>query len=356
MEPAPFWRPEDLEAAAALRLPPDIYDFVATGADDELSLRRNHEAFAARALVPRVLAGAGAPDCRVQLLGSRLAAPIVVAPMGMQRLVHPEGERATAAAAAEVGLGYTVATGSSVALEDVAAVAGDARWFQLYLLRDRGISRDLVDRAVAAGYRAIVLTVDVPVVGDRPRDRRNRFTPPAGVRNANFVPYAAVSAAHHAYVAALEPNLSWSDLEWVVGVAGATPVMVKGVLRAEDAVRALDHGARGIIVSNHGGRQLGRAPATLDVLPAVADAVGAAAPVLLDGGVRTGPDVVTALGLGADAVLVGRLVMWALAVGGRDTVTAVLRQLVDQVRRTMTLVGAAKPADLAGVVTVAPAR
>jgi isopentenyl diphosphate isomerase/L-lactate dehydrogenase-like FMN-dependent dehydrogenase len=348
------WRPEDLDRSAALRLPADVYDFVAGGADDELSLGRNRRAFEAHALVPRVFAGAGAPDCAAQVLGSRLAAPVLVAPMGMQRLVHPDGEAATAAAAAGAGLGFTVASGSSVALEEVARVAGDARWFQLYLLRDRGISRDLVERAVAAGYRAIVLTADVPVVGDRPRDRRSRFAPPPGVRNANFEPYAAVSAAHHAYVADLERHLAWPDLEWLVGVAGTTPVVVKGLLRADDARRALEHGARGIIVSNHGGRQLGRAPATLDVLPPVVDAVGGAAPVLLDGGVRTGVDVVTALGLGADAVLVGRLVMWALAVGGRETVTVVLRQLVDQVRRTMTLVGASKLPDLAGTVMRVP--
>ena len=356
INPAPsVWRPDDLDQAAALRLPSDIYDFIAGGADDELALRHNRTAFEAYAFAPRVLARSGTPDSVVEILGQRLAAPVLVAPMGMQRLIHSDGEAATAAAARATGLGFTLASGASVAIEDVAALAGDARWFQLYLLRDRGITRNLVERAIAAGYTAIVLTADVPVVGDRARDRRSRFAPPPGVRNVNFEPYASVSAAHHAYIADIERDLGWEDVDWLVGVSGRVPVVVKGILRPDDARRALDHGARGIVVSNHGGRQLGRAPATLDVLPAIVAEVGGAAQVLVDGGVRTGADVVTALALGADAVLVGRLVMWALAVGGEEAVTVVLRQLVDQVRRTMMLVGAPTVADLAGQVMRRPA-
>jgi 4-hydroxymandelate oxidase len=217
-------------------------------------------------------------------------------------------------------------------------------------MKDRAVSKDLVHRAVASGYAAIVLTVDVPVIGDRPRDHRSRFAAPPGVRNANFEPYRSVDAGHHAYVTDIECDLGWDDLDWVADTAGDVPVLLKGVLRAEDAGRAVQHGAAGVVVSNHGGRQLGRTPAPLDVLPSVIDAVGGSALVLVDGGVRSGADVVTAVGLGADAVLVGRLVMWALAVGGQDGVTATLQQLVDQVRRTMTLLGARTLADLADCV------
>jgi 4-hydroxymandelate oxidase len=270
--------------------------------------------------------------------------------MGMQRLVHPDGELASAAAAGTAGVGFTVATGSSIALEQVAEVAGPSRWFQLYLLEDRAVTKDLVQRAVASGYAAVVLTVDVPVVGDRPRDQRSRFAPPPGLRNANFEPYETVSAGHHAYVSDLESDIGWDDLDWVVDAAGGIPVVVKGVLRVDDAQRAVEHGAAAVVVSNHGGRQLGRAPATLEVLPSVVQMVGGTTSVLLDGGVRSGMDVVTAVGLGADAVLVGRPVMWALAVGGEERARASLLELVEQVRRSMTLLGASVLGELEGAV------
>jgi 4-hydroxymandelate oxidase len=350
VEAVPTWRYEELEGVAAEVLARDVYGFVAGGADDEVAVHRNRAAFEGAALVPRVLTRAGEPSCAVDLLGTGLAAPVLVAPMGMQRLVHPAGELAMAAAAGAVGIGFTLAIGSSVPMEQVADVAGAARWFQMYLLTDRGINRDLLHRAVACGFTAIVLTVDVPVVGDRLRDQRSGFSPPPGVRNANFEPYDSVDAGNHGYVAALERDLGWEDLEWVVELAGNVPVIVKGILRPEDARRAVAHGAAGVVVSNHGGRQLGRAPAALDVLPTVAEAVGGSAKVLLDGGVRSGNDVVTAVGLGADAVLIGRLAMWALAVGGQERVNAVLASLVDQVRRTMTLVGVSRLADLSGCV------
>lgn len=338
--------PAELEAAAARVLPEEVYAFVACGADDERALDRNSRAFESRALLPRVLAHAADPDTSTTLLGSRLRAPVLVAPMGMQRMIHPDGESATAQAARAAGVGFTLATGSSLPLEAAADVAGDARWFQLYLMRDRAVSRDLVLRAVAAGYRAIVLTVDVPVVGHRPRDRRTSFQPQPSVHNTNFEPYASVDAGHHAYVADFEPDLGWDDLEWLVGVAGGTPVLVKGVLRADDARRATAAGAAGVVVSNHGGRQLGRPPATLDVLPDIVSAVPAGMPVLLDGGIRRAADIAIALASGAGAVLVGRPVLWALAAGGAAAVTGLLDDLVGELRRTMTLLGARSNGEL----------
>lgn len=251
--------PEGLEHAAQAVLDPDVHAFVAGGAEDDGTVRANVAAFSTQRLRPRVLANAGDPDPRVEVLGLSLDAPLFIAPMGMQCLIHPDGERATAAAAKDAGVGHVLATGSSITMEDVAAAAGDARWFQLYLLRDRAVSRDLILRALAAGYRGIVLTVDVPVVGHRPRDRRTSQAPPPGVRNANFEAYDGIDAGYHSYVAAIEPDIGWTDLQWVVDVAGDAPVVVKGVLRADDARRAVDLGARGIVVSNHGGRQLARA-------------------------------------------------------------------------------------------------
>jgi 4-hydroxymandelate oxidase len=340
---------ERLEEAAARILPAEVRDFVAGGADDEVSLAANVTAFRRRALAPRVLTGAAAATAAATVLGCPLAAPVLVAPMGMQRLVHPDGEVATSAAAAATGLGFVLATGSSVPLEEV---AGPARWFQLYLLTDRGVTDDLVRRAVAAGYRAIVLTADAPVVGHRPRDRRTRGG--TAWRNANFEPYPGIDAEHHAYVSTIRADLTWADVDHLVATAGV-PVVVKGILRPDDAVRAVEHGAAGVVVSNHGGRQLGRAAVPIDVLESIVDAVAGRAAVLLDGGVRRPADVLTAVALGADAVLIGRLVLWALAAGGEAGVTDVLNDLVTGIHRTMTLLGARTLADLTGVVP-APIR
>jgi 4-hydroxymandelate oxidase len=337
--------PEDLEQAAARVLPAAVRDFVAGGADDEVALAGNLAAFRRRALRPRVLAGAADPDPATEVLGARLAAPVLVAPMGMQRLVHADGELGTSGAAAELGLGFVLATGSSTPIEEI---AGPARWFQLYLLADRGVTADLVRRAVDAGYRTIVLTVDAPVVGNRPRESGDRAS--HGWRNANFDPYPSIDAEHHGYVSTIRADIGWADLDWLVETAGV-PVVVKGILRPSDAARAVEHGAVGVVVSNHGGRQLGRAAAPLDVLESIVDVVAGRAAVLLDGGVRRAADVLTAVALGADAVLIGRLALWALAVGGHAGVTAVLGSLLVDLRRTMTLLGAHTLADLRGLVS-----
>jgi 4-hydroxymandelate oxidase len=329
---------EELEAAAARILPASVREFVAGGADDEVALAANLAAFRRRTLHPLVLADAAAPDCTTELLGCPLAAPVLVAPMGLQRLVHPDGELASSAGAAECGLGFVLSTGSSVPLEEI---TGQARWFQLYLLADRGVTADLVARAAAAGYQAIVLTVDAPVVGHRPRQAGWR----PGVPNANMAPYPGIDAANHGYVSAIRADIGWADVAWLVAETGL-PVVLKGVLRPDDARRAVDHGVAGVVVSNHGGRQLGRAAVPLDVLEPVVDAVGGRARVLLDGGVRRAADVLTAVALGADAVLVGRLALWALAVGGREGVRETLTDLVTGIHRTMTLLGVRNLAEL----------
>ena len=346
--------PDELERAAKEALSDEVYEFIAGGADDEVGLQANLAAFSSRRFRPGVLAYAGDPDISTTVLGARLSGPVVVAPMGMHQMVHPDGERATATAARDAGIGFTLATGSSVAIEDVATEAGPARWFQLYLLRDRGVSCDLVKRAIAAGFGAIVLTVDVPVRGNRPRDRRLPGDAPAGVRNANFERYTSIDADYHAYTGDIEPNIGWDDLTWLTDLAGDTPVIVKGVLRADDAVRAIDHGAAGIVVSNHGGRQLGRAAATLDCLGPVVEAVEDRATVLLDGGVRRAADVAIAVALGADAVLIGRPVLWSLAVGGGPSVLTLLLDLLDDLRRTLTLLGATSLGDLHADLCDAP--
>lgn len=346
--------PEELERAAAEVLSDEVFGFVAGGADDEVALAANLSALQQCVLRPRIMARSASPQIATTVAGLDLAAPVLVAPMGMQRLIHPDGESATAAAARRAGVGYVLATGSSVALEDVATVAGAARWFQLYLMRDRAISGDLVQRAIAAGYCGIVLTVDVPVVGTRPRDNRTQFKAPDGLRNANFETYDSIDAAHHTYIHEIESDLGWEDLQWLVELCAAVPVIVKGVLRADDARLAVEHGAAGVIVSNHGGRQLGRAPASIDALDAIVDELQGGAAILFDGGIRRAADVVTAVGRGADAVLLGRLTMWSLAVGGQDGVYAMLTRLSDELRRTMTLLGAASLDQLGEVVQRPP--
>lgn len=342
--------PQELRGAAAAILPGDVFDFVDGGAEDERTARANVERLSRYTFAPRVMARSAAPVTSTTVLGVELAVPIVVAPMGMQRLIHPEGERASAAAARRAGAGFVVATGSSIAMEDVAPVAGSARWFQLYLMRDRGLSRDLVQRALDAGYRGVFLTADVPVVGDRPRDRRARFRPPDGLRNANFEAYGSVDAGHHRYVQDIEPDLGWDDVSWLAGLCGDAPLVVKGVLRPDDARRSVEHGAAGLVVSNHGGRQLGRARASIDVLTAVVDEVAARACVLFDGGIRSASDIAVAVGSGAAAVLLGRPVLWSLALAGEDGVQALLSRLSEDLIRTMTLLGAPRLSDLRDVV------
>ena len=332
----------DYERVAAERLAPGPLAYFTGGAGDEVALRDNRAAFARQAIVPRVMRDVSSLDPSVELLGRRWPSPIFIAPTALQRMAHPDGELATARAAAARGITLTLSTSASTDLAEV-AVAGGPRWFQVYLLADPGARRALVERAVANGYEALVLTVDVPRIGRRERDLRVGFKIPEGVTIPNVALAAGVPLTDGGSVAYLD-RMTWPDLEWLAGFG--LPVIVKGILHPDDAQLAIEYGAAGIGVSNHGGRQLDGAIASLDALPAVADAVGGRVPVLLDGGVRRGTDVLVSLALGATAVGIGRPVIWGLAVDGEAGVGNVLDLLRAEFENAMALSGAASCADL----------
>src|SRR5687768_12857846 len=346
----------EFEEAARARLPQLAYDYYAGGSYDELTLADNQAAFRRRRLVYRVLRDLGGRTLATTVLGQPVSLPVLVAPTAFHRLAHEEGEVATARAAAAQGTIMTLSTLSTCRVEDVCAACA-ATWFQLYVYRDRGATRELVERAEAAGCGALVLTVDAQLWGRRERDVRNRFTLPPDVALANLtgnfggtgmaqLPEAPTGSGLAAYVASLfDPALSWRDLDWLAGIS-RLPIVVKGIVHPEDGRLAVEHGAAGVVVSNHGGRQLDTAIATLDALPAVADAVAGRAEVLLDGGVRRGSDVVKALALGARAVLVGRPVLWGLAVAGQRGVELVLERLRDELDVALGLCGCRSPAEV----------
>lgn len=339
-------RLDDYEPAAREILPRAIYDYFAGGAEDEAAVAGNREAFRRYRFRFRVLAATESPDPSGELLGERFAMPVHLAPAATQRMAHPDGELAAARAAADAGIIYGLSTLSTCSIEEVAAVSNGARWFQLYMYRDRSITLDMIDRAAASGYRAVVLTVDTPVLGRRERDFRNAFTMPAGLRYENLtealsrtgVAELGESAIALYFVDQLDHGLQWKDLEWLVAHS-KLPVLVKGVVRGDDAKRSVAAGARGLIVSNHGGRQLDYSIATLDALPEVAEAVGNDVPVLLDGGVRRGTDVLKAVALGAKSVMIGRPYLWALAVDGYEGVRHMLQLLEDEIAISMSLLG-----------------
>jgi 4-hydroxymandelate oxidase len=334
----------DYEKGARRALSPMAWDYFRSGADTERTLRENMRAYRRWELHYRVLVDVSKRDLGVTLLGTRIDMPVLVAPTAYHKLACSEGEASTARAAAEVGTIYTLSTLSNVSIEDVAAASSGPKWFQLYVHKDRAITASLVERAEAAGYLAIVLTVDVPVLGRRLRDVRNSFGLPDGLVMANFLESMASSgvtsgsALAKFFASRHDASLSWSDLEWLRGLT-RLPILLKGIVRADDAARALSAGASGIIVSNHGGRQLDGAPATLDVLPRVVEAVAGRVPVLVDGGVRWGTDVLKALALGANAVMVGRPVLWGLAVNGKDGARRVLEILREELSASMALAG-----------------
>ncbi len=343
---------DDLERRARDRLSRLAYDYVAGGADDEVTLADNVAAWRQLRLRPHVLRDVSQVSTDTTVLGTPVRMPILVAPMAYQRLAHEEGEPATARAAAAAGTIMIASTLATTSLEDVAAAVPDGdHWFQLYMHRDRGWSAELVARAVAAGYQAVVFTVDVPVLGLRRRDERNVFRLPPGMSVPNVGEGVAAPALGGSALAAyareeLDPSLTLADIEWLRDLC-ALPILVKGVLRGDDARACVEAGASGIVVSNHGGRQLDTAIATADALPEVIDAVGQSVEVLVDGGVRRGTDVVKALALGARAVLVGRPLLWGLAAGGAEGVRSVLESFRDELGRALALCGAATIDDVA---------
>jgi 4-hydroxymandelate oxidase len=336
---------EELEREARLVVGEMAYAYYAGGADDERLLTGNVEAWGHWQLHPRVLAGVSSVSTTTTLLGSPVASPVGIAPTAIQGLAHPEGEVATARGAAAAGALLILSSLATCRLEDVAAAAPDAvRWMQIYVLRDRARTVDLVARTVAAGYRALVLTVDAPVSGLRLREWRTGVHLPDDLALPNLAGDSTESAREGGFMSVVtnefEPALTPDDVEWLGGLS-ELPVVVKGVQRADDAVRCVDAGAVGVVVSNHGARQLADAPATADILAEVVDAVGGRAEVYVDGGVRRAPDVAKALALGARAVLVGRPSLWALATGGADGVAGLLGWFESELRRTMALCGAA---------------
>lgn len=353
----------ELEERARAKVPRETFDYIAGGAEDERSVRRNRDAFVRWALRPRVLVDVSSRDLSTTVLGRRISLPVLVAPTAFHGLVHPEGELATSRAAMEADTIFVASTIATRTLEEIASVGPAPRWFQLYVGKDRPFTEALAHRAEAAGYEALCLTVDTPVLGRRERDERNAFTLPDGLDMANFREaglhrMSSVPAGGSAFAAAadamIDPSLTWKDVDWLRSVT-RLPVVLKGIMTAQDAALAVEHGAAGIVVSNHGGRQLDGTLGTLDVLPEVVDQVRGRAEVYLDGGVRRGTDVVKALALGARAVLVGRPVIWGLALGGSQGARAVLDHLRTELDRAMALIGRPRVAEIdRGVVTAAP--
>jgi 4-hydroxymandelate oxidase len=336
----------ELEERARAVLPQMSYDFYASGANDETTLRENRAAYERIKVLPRMLIDVSARDMSTTVLGEPVSMPILIAPMSLQRLAHPEGEIATTRAAGAARTLTTLATLATTSIEEVMAIATGPAWFQLYVFKDRAITASLVQRAETAGCKALVLTVDVPVPGKRERDVRNRFTLPEHLSLKNLwlaeleeLPKAVADSGIAAYAAAnFDPALTWKDIDWLAQIT-RLPVVVKGVLRADDALTAVNHGAAGVIVSNHGGRQLDTTPATISVLPEIVDAIAGAAEVYVDGGIRRGTDVLKAIAYGARAVLVGRPILWGLAVGGEAGVKCVLEMLREEFDLAMALSG-----------------
>ncbi|MGE3912593.1 MAG: alpha-hydroxy acid oxidase [Chloroflexota bacterium] len=364
---------DDFRTLALKRLPRALFDYIDGGAEDERTLRANRADFTRYTFRPRVLTDVSERDQSTTVLGQRLASPLILAPTGFTGMFWPNGESAAARAAAKAGVIFTLSTMSINSLEQVAAASDGPRWFQLYVWRDREIVRGLIERAQAAGYKALVITVDTPVLGQREKDLRSGLTLPPRItaRNVldtvrrvswlkgvvthprptfgNFVGTAgvdhdAVSLASYT-TRQFSPAITWKDLAWYRSVWSG-PIAIKGVQSAEDARLAVEHGLDAVIVSNHGGRQLDSAPSAIEVLPEVVDAVNGQAEVILDGGIRRGTDVVKAIALGARACMMGKAFNYAVAAAGQPGVERALEILYAEIDRTLALIGRPKLADV----------
>ena len=329
----------DLEAHAEATLDPGVLGYFAGGACDELTLQENVAALARVRLRPRVLVDVSAVDPSTTVLGLPLAMPVVVAPVAFQRLVHPDGEPGTARAAEEAGSIFTLST---IATARPSEVTAGNRWMQVYVLRDRGITQSIIDEAVDSGFKTLVVTVDAPRAGRRERDLYTGFTLPVDL-GVPAVGHRSMTVAE--VFAMVDPSFTWDGLGDLIANS-PLPVLVKGVHCAEDAVLAVEHGAAGVVVSNHGGRQLDGVPATIEMLPPIADALGGRTTLLMDGGIRRGTDVLKAVALGADAVMAGRAVLWGVAHSGQAGAATALRILRDEIELGMRLLGVTRVADL----------
>ncbi len=369
---------DDLRRLARRSLPRGVFDYVDGGAEDEVTLERNVAAFRRVEFRPQVLRDVGAVDTSCRLLGRTLPMPLVMAPTGFTRILTPAGELAVARSAARKGLPYTLSTLATRSIEEVAAESDGPKWFQVYVWRDRGLVREMLDRADRAGYEAIVLTVDTPVLGRRERDVRHGFTLPPRLGPGTLIDgalhpgwtwrllrsepitFANVAGQGGAEVtdavnlaeyigSQFDPTLSWHDFEWFRST-WTKSIVVKGVQSVNDAARAADLGADAIAISNHGGRQLDGSPAPLELVAPVAAAVGERIEVICDGGIRRGSDIVKAVALGATAGMIGRAYLYGLGAAGERGVDHVLDQLATEMRRTMALIGYPTIADLSAAV------
>ncbi len=341
----------ELEELARQTLDPAVYDYIAGGADDEVTLGENRAAFGRWRLRPRYLVDVSRVDLSTTVLGQPISFPVLVAPSAYHKLAHPDGELGTARACTAAGTIMICSTASTYPIGEI-ATQGAPVWFQLYTYKERAVTEMLIAKAVAAGVTALCLTIDVPHIGNRERDTRNRFTLPNGIVMANLVdadlaqmPRNPDGSALAAYSMLWDPALTWEVISWLRSRCNL-PIVVKGIMTVEDAKLAAAYGAAAIVVSNHGGRQLDSVAGTLDVLPEIVEAVSGSLEVLLDGGVRRGSDVLEALALGARAVLLGRPVLWGLAIGGAEGATAVLTTLRNELHTDMMLCGRTRIADV----------
>lgn len=336
----------DYELRARSVLATSVYDFYAGGSYNERALSRNQKAFEEKLLLPRVLTGNAYPDTHVEILGVNLAFPVMSAPVAFQKLLHHQGESAMVRALASRGIAGVISTMASESLEKIAASAHCPLWFQLYIFKDRAITLDLIHKAEQAGYQGIVLTVDTPLMASRERDIRNHFFLPDDQMPENFEGLkhilkdrGADSAIKRFTDMQFDPSLNWQAIDWLRQHT-RLPLILKGILHPEDAKKALDHGVDALIVSNHGGRQLDCVPAAIDALEAISKVIDRKIPLLVDGGIRRGSDIFVALTLGATAVLIGRPLMWGLAVEGQKGVEKVLDLFHRELVETMFLMGA----------------
>lgn len=335
----------EYEAIAKEKLPKMVYDYYASGAEDQWTLKENRNAFSRILFRPRILVDVRSIDTSTTVMGFNISMPIMVAPTAMQKMAHPEGEYATARAASAAGTIMTLSSWGTSSVEEVASTGPGVRFFQLYVLKDRNVVKQLVRRAENAGFKAIALTVDTPKLGRREADIKNRFTLPSHLTLKNFegLDLGKLDKTDDSGLASYAANqidrsLSWKDVKWLQTIT-KLPILVKGVLTAEDTRLAIQAGAAGIIVSNHGARQLDYSPATIVALEEVVKAAQRQIPVFLDGGVRRGTDVFKALALGASGIFIGRPVLWALAADGEAGVRKVLQMLKDEFELTMALSG-----------------